>query len=457
MRHFLLVFAIIIFTSKLFAQEYYTGLIFDDELYDKSTTLPSQSVLSFENLPPSTSLKKYCPRAGNQIRFGTSVGWAAAWGARTILEARKNSWSDPDFITRNAFSPIFAYQMSRREGDEHCSIGSKMEEVLSKMKYTGAVKYVDYLEFCPDELPGDVLIKAKSNRISEYNKLFELDDKQADRIKSVKKSLSQGFPVVVGMYCPPSFLKAEEFWQPLEVITNEMPGHAVCVVGYDDQKLGGAFEVLNSWGKNWGKSGFTWIRYEDFSDYVKYAYELILLETSENSAPMFGTVEVVNPDMRVISTSLKNDGFYELQYSFQIGDRFKIDIKNSSRGYFYVIGSGEGNDFSLLFPHDKETSAALVYEGNYLSIPDEEHFIQVTGDERQDYLFLIFSRVPLDINYHVGRMQNESGNSREIMARIFGNQMIDQRNINWENWEMSFKAQAQVDEVAIMTILFKRY
>jgi len=40
-------------------------------------------------------------------------------------------------------------------------------------------------------------------------------------------------------------------------------GHAMCIVGFDDTKFGGAFEIVNSWGDNWANSGFIWIRYDD--------------------------------------------------------------------------------------------------------------------------------------------------------------------------------------------------
>jgi hypothetical protein len=41
-------------------------------------------------------------------------------------------------------------------------------------------------------------------------------------------------------------------------------GHGVCIIGYDDNKFGGAFEIVNSWGDDWADKGFIWIRYKDF-------------------------------------------------------------------------------------------------------------------------------------------------------------------------------------------------
>ena len=42
------------------------------------------------------------------------------------------------------------------------------------------------------------------------------------------------------------------------------------LVGYDDQKS--AFKVMNSWGKEWGDNGFSWIDYKFFPEGVRYGF-----------------------------------------------------------------------------------------------------------------------------------------------------------------------------------------
>lgn len=44
---------------------------------------------------------------------------------------------------------------------------------------------------------------------------------------------------------------------------NSFGGHAVCVVGYDDNY--GAWLCKNSWSRHWGKEGFFWIKYGECS------------------------------------------------------------------------------------------------------------------------------------------------------------------------------------------------
>jgi hypothetical protein len=51
-------------------------------------------------------------------------------------------------------------------------------------------------------------------------------------------------------------------------ISWELNGHAVLLVGYDDATQ--SFKVKNSWGPNWGESGYFRISYDDVQDDVKF-------------------------------------------------------------------------------------------------------------------------------------------------------------------------------------------
>ena len=66
--------------------------------------------------------------------------------------------------------------------------------------------------------------------------------------------LANQLTVVIGFWTFSSFFKHDyECWNGNA--DKATGSHAMCVVGYDDNKFGGAFLVMNSWGTGWGKGG----------------------------------------------------------------------------------------------------------------------------------------------------------------------------------------------------------
>ena len=77
------------------------------------------------------------------------------------------------------------------------------------------------------------------------------------KVDNVKRSLINGNPVVIGFKVEESFYSAKTVFEPDNLGSDG--GHAMCVVGFDDDKYGGSFEVINSWGPSWGNNGYMWI------------------------------------------------------------------------------------------------------------------------------------------------------------------------------------------------------
>lgn len=92
MKKLLLACILLSFTFTVNAQEELgTGLDFSQEKYDSIPMSVPLLTRSFTSLPSSYSLKPYCPTPGNQRTQGSCVGWASAYGARTISYAIKNN------------------------------------------------------------------------------------------------------------------------------------------------------------------------------------------------------------------------------------------------------------------------------------------------------------------------------------------------------------------------------
>ena len=60
-------------------------------------------------------------------------------------------------------------------------------------------------------------------------------------------------------------------------------GHAMTVIGYDDNAK--AFQLMNSWGAEWGNRGTTWVPYKAFEDWVREAYGLYPMGKAQDADP----------------------------------------------------------------------------------------------------------------------------------------------------------------------------
>ena len=99
----------------------------------------------------------------------------------------------------------------------------------------------------------------------------------------------------------------------------------MCVIGYDDNLAGGAFEIMNSWGSNWGQNGVAWVKYSDFDYFVMEAYGLY---------PMGQSIQA-NKDRLAVKFGLAlNDQNRNIQLRNTGGNTFKtmrlIRIKTSN-------------------------------------------------------------------------------------------------------------------------------
>ena len=419
--------------------KYAKGLRFDTEQYRKVPKKASLIRGDYEDIPDNASVKQFSPYPGNQLQLNTSVSWAVVYGARTIIDAQSNGLMTKSEISYASYSPVFNYVLSTPEGSLGCKTQTTITAVLESLKEYGVPKYVDFLEFCPDTIPQSILSLASRNKITDYVRLFDENDAPEYKIDAVKKSLAEGLPVVIGIICPPSFFLARDFWQPREKVSDQYEGHALCVVGYDDSKFGGAFEVLNSWGKNWGNEGYIWIRYPDFVDFTKTAFEMFLIGQDNNKIDFSGEIKLVLEDGQMMDTRLTNNGgYYQTTLEYRSGTNFRIYISNNETAYVYVFGTDKTNEFFPLFPYDNDISPVLNYKSSSVALPSEDLHIQITGDPGRDYLVILYSKEELQLPDLMAKLQQTPGRIDERMQKILGDYIIEYQNINWEDNTIKF-------------------
>lgn len=439
-------------------QNYATGLALDDAAYAAAPAKAQLLSRDYTTMPSQSSLKAYCPTPMNQGSYSTCVGWSTAYAARSILEATQKGWTDAELIRREAFSPSFIYQKIGRDSDLNCYYGTSITRAFDVMKDEGVPKMEDYYYACPigQTISGTVRQKANAFAIQEYNRLFSGDESYNFKLNAMKKAIAEGNPVVIGMICPPSFQGAKEVWRPSEAANLSYGGHAMCVIGYDDNKYGGAFEVMNSWGNNWGNEGFIWIDYQTFFKFTKYAYEPVAFPPADRPFDLVGEISLRQDSEAEMPLKLsrKSNGiaYYKAEESYRSGTRFRIYISNEEPAFVYAIGSDLSQKIFRLFPHKPGISAALHYRSNHVALPGEDYFIQMDQNVGTDYLCVLYCKKELDLEQLNRQLAARSASLETRIRQVLGSKLVESDNLNCQNNQANFKAKSEGKEIIAVMV-----
>ena len=469
---------------KLQAQRenFFRGLIFDDSTYAQIPQKAELLTRSYEVLPASHSLKAYCPAIRSQGIYGTCVGWAVAYAARTITEALANNWKESAQITGEAFSPTYLYSMIKDDDDRNCQEGANLQLAFEALKRMGAVKLSDFSANCPSSIPADIRSKAIPYSIDNYFILFYPADSHAKKVNTTKKALSENRPVAIGMTVYDSFDNInEEVWNG--TADRGAGGHAMCVVAYDDNRYGGAFLLMNSWGSSWGNGGFKWVRYADYSRHTRYGIEMYVrnkpvpVTPDEPQPPKPRPTPPVTPrptpplpprpefvdlsgelhfvlstgqEMRPHLHSLNNMPYYKMEGSYISDTRYRLFISNNEPAYVYVIGSDLTGAVSKVFPPNNRISAALVYRSN--DIPDERWFIQMDNTKGKDYICVLYSSDELPIDDIVNKIKAASGSFFDKVNKVLEDKTVPPKTINYSTSVIRFDVK-KTDKIVVPVIV----
>lgn len=376
-------------------------------------------------LPEAVSLLKYAPQRGDQGQQGSCVAWSSAYGAQTILfSAAKHA--DPNQIK---FSPSYLYNQIRLD---NCQ-GSYVQRAMEAMSRNGGVPLDEYPyndQDCEREPNSSQIREGQQFRIHGFTRLT--NENEEINIRAIKEHLAKDAPVVIGMMVGQSFMKpmmGQEVWVPdaSDASGMGMGGHAMCVIGYDDnkvtqetqdgKKLKGAFQIMNSWTPEWGNNGVAWIGYSDFKDFVREAYGLDPLPPSSQVAaiPMECSIGLLNNQGRqYIKLRSAGGNMFETVSPIAVGTRFKMEVKNETACYIYVFGQETDGSSYVLFPYLKpgETvSKHSPYCGitGYRVFPKSQS-MEADNIGKKDFIAVVVSRDSLDYGL-INKAISQSGQS----------------------------------------------
>jgi len=434
----LLILLLAVTAAAVFGQsgdQFPRSAILDEEAYSSLTRKAPLAARSYDRLPVAVSLKQYAPLPGDQSPYGTCVAWASAYAARTIMESVALDRLNQTETTRNAYSPVYIYRNIRPD-DPDCMRGAQIYSALNLMRDSGAVKMLD-IERTIDFRRVDMSHYKDSKRypIAGYVTLFSRDDriKPALIARTIKKSLSEGKPVIIGMNTPDSFFDARDIWMPRESPDYHYGGHAMCVVGYDDNRNGGAFEVINSWGRKWGNGGFIWIPYKTFAEFVIEGYEIIENLSFYSDIVKFNgfvRLEITDQDTaKPAAFTLSADNIYIAEEIYTEGTNFRfiIGARESAYVYAFMVTQPAGDRYFYspvqLFPQPG-ISPLLNYSDSAIALPGEDTSLSFDKTAGTEYLITLYSKQALDLQAIMRRFEAGGGTLNSRLAKAVGDNFL---------------------------------
>ncbi|MCX7999777.1 MAG: cysteine protease, partial [Leptospiraceae bacterium] len=373
-----LIIITLVASLSVFSEELGTGLNF--EPYDLYSSIPLRQAnfpTSARGLPIKVDLREQLPPAGFQGKQGSCVAFATSYAVQSYYEflSRRKFFSDWNslkiggFINpKTVFSPAFVHSSLTKGRDT----GVTYFDALNFLTNVGSVPWermpYDPLNFQkPDPRLNEL---AENYRIRGFRRVNFLN------IEEIKTFLVNREPVLVGIIVYSNLQELKEH----EVYSNHsgkpLGGHAVVLVGYDDEK--NAFLFLNSWGSNWADSGYGWIDYNWYLKTARVGYVILgdkgefvsgRNETAKNFPIQIG--RVLEPPSEIFATQgnysdkviltwekVSNALGYEIYRSFAHEDNFyKIGVSTFNQFIDDGVISDIAYAYKIVTLGDNQTSS----------------------------------------------------------------------------------------------------
>ncbi len=245
---------------------------------------------------------EYLPEVRSQGSVNSCVGWSLGYYLRTYQQARDLKWDvkDEDGYDRHdrVFSSSFIY--NQINGGQNNPV--YFSDATNILKSQGAVTQSIFNEdYDYTQQPNySVIEKAYPHRIMDDLSMNITIDNLEHVKKLIKEALVAEELPVLGIFTGDNWSYPYEYQGDSFIVSDDYlgryGGHAVVIVGYDDDittpEGRGAFKIINSWGNDWADDGYAYITYEAFKQHGYYLGFFLDLENDEKDVEDIQDIKV---------------------------------------------------------------------------------------------------------------------------------------------------------------------
>lgn len=254
------------------------------------------------------------PTPGNQGTQGSCVAWGVAYATATSSNAVAGRGDASSAARIGSPADLYA-KLIKRETWNSCGNGTIIKDALDIMVEEGVLPHsqVPYSDQgCTTPSNSGALF------LDGYAKIAVTDR------EAIKRAL-QGFHILpFGMRVYSDFFNVGQsvYSGPLSGSTDS-GGHCMTIIGYDNSA--GCYKVQNSWGTNWGSSGFVRISYSSFERlatevYAPFNYSSQLANHLYDQKDASGAGRVRGTQANITSSRSSPAGPYSFTLSFSLNE-----------------------------------------------------------------------------------------------------------------------------------------
>lgn len=365
----------------------------DEILVFEVESLPAAAPSSFD-----LSGDPEFPAVGNQASQGSCSAWAATYYSYGYLEAVDNEWTEASSGNpEQLLSPAWTYNMVNEGVDQGSWVDTNMMVIRDWGVATMATMPYDDGDFTSWGSP-EAFREAPLHRASEVG---TLEYSPSTTIDAIKALVAAGTPVTFAMDASEyasGFSDGNYIISSSEYSSTSL-NHAQTIVGYDDLLADdsdvGAFKVVNSWGPDWGDSGYYWFTYSALKELgsLGVLHLNFIVDVLDYEPSLLGVWHFDSAPSRAASVSVS------------VGSTPSAE---DTKEPFYVSSFNTRLTFPRFMCLDMTEHTDVFWSdgGMHLSV----------GDARTDGLISSFKAEVYEPSFEAGRATQASGQSDDVPA-----------------------------------------